>query len=379
MDVLVSGAGPAGTIAAIVLARAGVRVRVVDRARFPRDKLCGDTVNPGAMAILTRLGLAHVTVGSLPVRGMVVTEGSGVRCVGRYPPGVEGRALRRCALDGALVAAARREGVEIDEGVLVLGPEWRDGRVAGLRVRGASGREHCLPARVVIAADGAASRLARELRLSNHARRPRRWAVGAYFSDVAPGSGEIVDDSVGEMHIRRDTYIGIASTPGGLTNVCVVTGDRARLRDPSAIIGTTLQSDSMLRERFARAHMLSRPVCLGPLAVDNANSSAPGLLLAGDAAGFIDPMTGDGLRFAFRGAELAAQTAVRLLQHDDAGSDRDWLNRARRREFAFKWRFNRALRSLVSSPMAMRAAAAGATMAPSILERIVRVAGDVGR
>ena len=56
-DVLVVGAGPAGAIAALVLARAGVRVRVLDRARFPRFKLCGDSVNPGALAILSRLGL----------------------------------------------------------------------------------------------------------------------------------------------------------------------------------------------------------------------------------------------------------------------------------------------------------------------------------
>ena len=75
--------------------------------------------------------------------------------------------------------------------------------------------------------------------------------------------------------------------------------------------------------------------------------------------------------------ELAAQTAVRLLQHGDDDSNRGWLNQARHREFAFKWRFNRALRSLVGSPMAMRAAAAGARLAPSILERVVRVAGDV--
>jgi len=379
IDVLVSGAGPAGTFAAIVLARAGVRVRVLDRARFPRDKLCGDTVNPGAMAILTGLGLADVTAGSLPVRGMVVTEGSGVRCVGRYPDGVEGRALRRCALDGALVGAARREGVEIDEGVLVLGPEWSRGRVAGLRVRGANGREHCLPARLVVAADGAASRLARELGLSAHARRPRRWAVGAYFSDVACDGPDDVEGGLGEMHLRRNAYIGVAPTPGGLTNVCVVTSDRARLRDPSTIIADTLRSDPMLRDRFERARLLNRPVSLGPLAVENANSTAPGVLLAGDAAGFIDPMTGDGLRFAFRGAELAAQTALRMLAHGNVEQDRRWLHAARHREFGFKWRFNRALRALVDSPVAMRAAAAGATVAPSILARVIRVAGDVGR
>ena len=72
-DVLVVGAGPSGAIAAMVLARAGVSVRVLDRARFPRFKLCGDSVNPGAMAILDRLSLRGAVAGALPVDGMIVT------------------------------------------------------------------------------------------------------------------------------------------------------------------------------------------------------------------------------------------------------------------------------------------------------------------
>ena len=372
-DVVVCGAGPAGTIAAIVLARAGVRVRVFDRARFPRDKLCGDTVNPGALGALARLGVAHVTTGGLAVRGMIVTDGTGVRCVGRYPDGIEGRALRRCALDAALVAAARQAGVEIDEGVLVQEPEFSSGAVSGVRLLSPGGSSRVVPASIVIAADGAASRLARSLGLSHHARRPRRWAIGAYFSDVETG---VNDGCYGEMHLRRGRYIGIAPMPGGLTNACVVTADREALRDPSALLQDTLRHDATLGERFARARMLSRPVSLGPLAVDNVRSSAPGLLLAGDAAGFIDPMTGDGLRFAFKGAELAARTALRMIEH---GADAASLQRARSREFAGKWRFNRALRALAGSPAAMRAAAAGATLAPSLLERTIRFAADIGR
>jgi flavin-dependent dehydrogenase len=376
IDVLVCGAGPAGTVAAIVLARAGLRVRVFDRAQFPRDKLCGDTVNPGALAILARLGLAHVTAGSLPVRGMIVTEGSGVRCVGRYPDSVEGRALRRCTLDAALVRTARREGVEIEEGVLVRGPELTAGRVAGLRVRGTTGRELCVPARLVIAADGGASRLARGLGLSSHARYPRRWAVGAYFSDVDPDG----DGLFGEMHIRRGRYVGVAPLPGGLTNACVVTDDRVALRDPAALLESTLRSDPLLGARFDRARIVNPPVCLGPLAVDNAGASAPGLLLAGDAAGFVDPMTGDGLRFAFKGAELAARTALTILARGaGTGAVDASLDRARSREFTAKWRFNRALRSLVGSPVAIRAASAGAVVAPSLLGHVIRFAGDVGR
>jgi len=374
-DVIVVGAGPAGSIAALVLARAGIRVRMFDRATFPRDKLCGDTVNPGAMDILRRLGLAPVTAGALPVAGMIVTDGAGVRCVGRYVNDQRGSALRRVALDLALLEAAIEAGVAFEHGVLVRGP-WVDGQtVRGVSVAGANGAERRIPARMVIAADGAGSRLARALSLAGHSRRPRRWAVGAYFDGVG---NDIRDDVLGEMHIREGRYLGIAPMPGGITNSCVVTSDRAALRDPRTLLCEAFRRDRMLGDRFHGARLLNAPVCLGPLAVESSASGMPGLLLAGDAAGFIDPMTGDGLRFAFRGAELAASMTIEALRDGKADVHRD-LDKARRREFAAKWRFNRCLRTLVASPRGLKMAALGATWSPVLLERIIQYAGDARR
>src|SRR5919201_6417227 len=106
-DVLIVGAGPAGAVAATVLARAGARVQLVDRASFPRDKLCGDTINPGALALLDRLGLASaVRERGLPVDGMRLSGEGGVVIDGRYPHGLTGRALTRRDLDWALVQVA---------------------------------------------------------------------------------------------------------------------------------------------------------------------------------------------------------------------------------------------------------------------------------
>ncbi|HWW86843.1 MAG TPA: FAD-dependent monooxygenase, partial [Vicinamibacterales bacterium] len=85
-DVLVIGAGPAGAVAAVVLARAGARVRILDRSSFPRAKLCGDTVNPGTLATLARLDLSdEIEERGLRVDGMVVTSEDGVAIEGRYP------------------------------------------------------------------------------------------------------------------------------------------------------------------------------------------------------------------------------------------------------------------------------------------------------
>jgi flavin-dependent dehydrogenase len=370
-DVLIAGAGPAGCVAAIVLARAGARVRLLDRATFPRDKLCGDTLNPGALGVLRRLGLT-VADEALPIAGMLVTGPNGARVDAVYPGGVTGRAIVRRALDERLLRSAAAAGVDVDDGVLVrrvLLDTVRQ-RVAGLVVRGRSGGDLPIHARVVVGADGRESRLARGLGLAGHPTRPRRWAVGAYFTGVREMSDR------GEMHVRVGHYIGVAPVPGGLVNVCVVTADRERLKHPHLLIADAIARDPVLGERFSRAVLASRPVVLGPLAVECRVPGMPGLLLAGDAAGFIDPMTGDGLRFALRGAELAASEAQRMLQTgDDRGHLR--LAAATRREFSGKWRFNRALRRLTASAPAVHLAGLATRVSGWPLNRLIRFAGDL--
>jgi flavin-dependent dehydrogenase len=391
LDVLIVGAGPAGAVAAVVLARAGVRVRIVDRATFPRGKLCGDTVNPGALARLKALGLAaDLEARGLPVAGMLVTGERGVAIEGRYPDGVVGRAIVRRDLDWLLLRGAIGAGCQFEAGVNVRGAVVTDtkaGRaVSGVTI-GANGSGETLAARVTIAADGRHSTIAFGLGLARHPPRPRRWAIGAYYENFTNGVRRVSDPPpdprltpgvLGEMHIRRGRYIGVAPIPGGLTNVCLVRPSRpgdADLRDPAALLSRELMRDPLLRDRAAAARLAGPPVVLGPLAVDATGAGLDGLLLAGDAAGFIDPMTGDGLRFAVRGGELAAAAAMRALEHGWTGVHQRHAA-ARRAEFSQKWRFNRALRALVASPRAVDVAAFGARVAPVALRRVIEHAGD---
>lgn len=378
LDVLVVGAGPAGAIAATILARAGARVRIVDRATFPRDKLCGDTVNPGTLAMLRRLNVAGtVDTCGLRIAGMRVTGEHGVAVEGRYPDGVGGRAIVRRHFDWMLLQDALAAGAQFEPAFTVRRALVDADRVAGAWV---SGRqfEGELRARVTIAADGRRSTLAFGLGLARHPARPRRWAIGAYMENTALVTPP---RELGEMHVRSGRYIGIAPVPGGLTNVCLVkpwgAGDRA-LGDPRTELLGELARDRGLRDRFAGARLVGTPAVLGPLAVEVGDASIDGLLLAGDAAGFIDPMTGDGLRFAVRGAELAAHAALEALEHGWHGVQ-ERLRARRRAEFAGKWRFNRLLRALVASPAAVAAASAGARVAPSALHAAISYAGDVGQ
>jgi flavin-dependent dehydrogenase len=392
-DVVIVGAGPAGAVAGAILARAGVRVRLVDRATFPRDKLCGDTINPGTLARLRSLGLSDdVDRRGLRVDGMVVTSERGLAIVGRYPRGMHGRAIVRRDLDWMLVQQAVAAGCQLDARVTVRGAivdaSGAAARVCGVAVDD-NGSERALRAPVTIAADGRRSAVAFGLGLARHPDRPRRWAIGAYLENfmplgVRPPSGPVPDprltSCLGEMHVRSNCYIGVAAVPGGLTNVCLVKPSRPADRDfhdPRGQLTRELARDPLLRDRAAGARLVAPPVVLGPLAVDNRSATLDGLLLAGDAAGFVDPMTGDGLRFAVRGAELAAAAALHVLEHGWHGVHAR-LARQRRREFAGKQRFNRALRALVASPRAIDAAAFVSRVTPAVLRAAIVRAGDCG-
>ena len=376
LDVLIAGAGPAGAIAGLVLARAGARVLIIDRARFPREKLCGDTLNPGAIAALAALG---ITGGPLddarPLAGMILSDGHRA-IAARYPDGVVGRSITRRKLDAWLLDRAIDAGVKVEEGVIVRGAIRDDAegrpRVRGLMVDSRLGGPSLrLPAQMTLAADGRRSVLARGLGLSSHPARYRRWAFGVYASGVA-GLGDL-----GEMHIRRGYFLGLAPVADDLANVCVVTGPRPGGPRPLDVIRERVARDPRLLARFSRARYETPVTVLGPLAVDVRAAGVEGLLLAGDAAGFIDPLTGDGLRLAISGAVLAAEEARRVLEHGDGIGAPARLLLARRAELGGKLRFNRSVRALVDSPASLRLAGWAAAVVPSALRPVVRYAGDI--
>ena len=376
-DVLIVGGGPAGAIAALVLARAGVDVTILDRAVFPRDKLCGDSVNPGAMALLARHGLA----GEVEAEGIAGVGHAGHRTWrcrrSRRLPWRRRRAVHATATSTgscstrrfapACTGARRSRRTPLVAGVNAGSARDRPRRAH------AQAAPSPRPARVVIAADGRRSTVAFALGLARHPQRPRRWAIGAYFEGVTGLS------DVGEMHVRRGHYIGVAPVPGGLTNACLVVPESrgafdrlgTRRRPRSRACATTRASG-----RGSSAARRATPVTmLGPLAVDVDSAGVEGLLLAGDAAGFIDPMTGDGLRLAMRGGELAAAAALESLEGQVDAHVR--LTERRRSELGTKLRVNRLVRSLVARPGGVRTAAACASVWPSLLARLIAYAGDV--
>jgi flavin-dependent dehydrogenase len=375
LDVIIAGGGPAGSIVALIMARAGARVLVVDRDAFPRDKLCGDTLNPGALRLLASLGLDGGPLApARRLRGMLISDRRrSIRAV--YGGDLVGLALRRRDLDSWLLDHAVRAGARFESGWIARHP-LLDDRAGGARVhglalerRGGKGSPARIPASMTVAADGRRSAVALALQLIAHPRRPRRWAYGTYATGIRGTS------DVGEMHVRPGYYFGIAPLTDSVANVCVVTGERVGRLTPLDVVRWAIRQDVGLTARFRGAEF-DRVSVMGPLAVEARAAGVDGLLLAGDAAGFVDPMTGDGLHLAMRGAVLAAAQALRTLETGDFRGAAARLAIERRAWLGAKLRFNRTIRALVGSRAAVELAGASASVAPGWLHRVVRYAGD---
>jgi len=369
----VVGGGPAGAAAAVFLRQAGHEVVLVDEARFPRDKVCGEGVSPEAWRLLARMG-AEAAVRALrprPVHGMKLTAPDGTAFTGEYAGAREpGFAVRRWCLDRALLDCARGAGVEVREGVRARDLITCDGIVRGVVVEGAGGPER-LDARLVVAADGRRSVIARKLGLLREHRTLRKFAVRGYWKGV-----EGLTDH-GEMHVTRGGYCGIAPLGDGEANITFVL-DQAEMGPAGGGLADfylrTLGRWPRLRERLERASLTSPPRAIGPLALEARRVSAPGAVLVGDAAGFYDPFTGEGVTLALRGAELAAEVAHPALVRGATGLR--LYDRLRDDATRDKFRLNRLLQRVVAWPALANAVARRLARRPDLADQLVGIAGD---
>jgi 2-polyprenyl-6-methoxyphenol hydroxylase-like FAD-dependent oxidoreductase len=305
-DVIIVGARVAGSATAMLLARAGLKVLVTDRAAFPSDTLSTHQVQLPGGARLRRWGLldAVVASGAPPARQVVFDAGPAV-LAGRYPAfeGVDAvHSPRRTVLDALLLEAARAAGAEVRERFAVEELLSEDGRVAGIRGREKGGRAVAETARLVVGADGKHSMVARTVGAPAHHELPPR-TMGCYtYWEGLPLQG-------GELYARDRRMTGAWPTNDGLTMTYVawpVEEFAAFRADVEGSFLATLDQAGDLGQRARAARRAERFRASPDLPNRIHRPWGPGWALAGDAGLVMDPITGQGIGDALRDAELLA-------------------------------------------------------------------------
>lgn len=299
-DCAIVGAGPAGSASALYLARAGRSVALIDRAAFPRRKACGEGILPAGVSVLRELGVYEEAAAlGRAFRGISYTTCDGREARAAFPNG-EGLAVPREEFDGLLLRrAAAAAGVSVFVSTPVLGVERTN---EGVCVRLANGD---IRARRLIASDGMSSPALKALGVPRRWPRRERYGLSARLSGIE-GIGDFVEVFLlggGELYLTPLPGAGRATAALLLEQSALA--DVARGRE--AAFWRLARSHPSLAPRLQRAVFDAPVVGLGPLAPSAARCEDGPWLAAGDAAGAVDPLVGDGIGLALRSGRLAAE------------------------------------------------------------------------
>lgn len=331
-DVIISGAGPAGATTAILLAQKGYDVLLFDRQSFPRDKVCGDAVPAGAVSLLRRLGMgnkietAEAEGKFYPLQGLRIVSPRGYEMkaeFGDHEDGSRSYVAPRMHFDATIQAHAVDSGAEFRIGQ-VKEPLLENGRVVGATVQ-ENGTTHNIRAKVVVGADGVTSPITRSLRAqtNQHGDLHRAVALRAYIDDIEEYPGEV------EFYLYKNILPGYAWIfPVGQNCANIGLGMRLdHFRQRQQKLKDMLQDFlemPVIKERLKRGGQV-RDVATWQLnfgSQKNLRHVYDGAILVGDAAGFINPLTGGGIHNALMSAEAAAETIHEALQLNDPSLSR---------------------------------------------------------
>lgn len=316
VDVAIVGAGPAGAAVALFLAERGLDVALLDRAAFPRDKVCGEAIGPGALPVLRRLGVLDevLRLGAWPFRGARLMTPDGLFAEAPYPGAHRGLAFPRMTLDWLLVQrASARVDLRLETSVVSVEP-----RAEGfhLRVRARGQSEETLWAWTLVSAEGRHARLFPVQRASGPA---RRFAVVATLEGVSELSDWL------ELHLLEPGFqvVVSAQAPTRAVIAAVLDGADSPARAQAAIKDflALVRRDPLMQARLRHAQLLKPPRGMALDRYRPERLSGAGWLLVGDAVGSLDPITGEGMTRAFRTAELAAQTLDQAFEGGDLSAD----------------------------------------------------------
>lgn len=324
-DAIVVGGGPAGSITSMYLKKAGKKVLLIDKARFPRDKTCGDAQGRKLASALKELGIynEYTKLPSQPIYGLRMSAPNSVQIdmdlIDRQN-GTPGYIVRRKDLDDFLFKSAKKFGVETLEATTVEDISFEDGKVKELHCK-KSGKPLKLQARLYIGADGANSVFARKLGMKNP---PEHFIVAlrAYYQNV-----EGLTDKI-ELHLLKNIipgYFWIFPLPNKTANVGL--GMVVKIKNNKNInllteMKKAIAENPLFKERFKNAELEDSIKAWNlPVASYRRKCYGGNYLLVGDAASLINPLSGEGVGTASISARIAADVAAEALESNDISEE----------------------------------------------------------
>ena len=357
-DVIIAGAGPAGSSAAIHLANHDVRVLLVEQKKFPRAKLCGEFISPECLKHFERLGVKGTMISSSPA---VLTEtvfysrtGHGLTVPSKWFGG-GALGLSRAVMDNNLLRRAAESGVTVLENASVAEVIEEKNQVRGVRLN-VDDVEREYEALVTIDATGRTRALTRKLKSLSQNAAPRSKAKLVAFK--AHLEKTKVAEGVCEIYSYPGGYGGLSTIEGGVSNLCFIAAARDVRRcqsNPEVVL-----REIVFRNRRAAYALEAATICSEWLSVSlesfgrQSPSPLSGLLAVGDSAAFIDPFTGSGMLMALESGELASQLILRHLQSLRKNLSFTTLateySQEYRRKFDARLRISSVLRRLAYTP-----------------------------
>ncbi|MGH8066455.1 MAG: NAD(P)/FAD-dependent oxidoreductase [Candidatus Entotheonellia bacterium] len=368
-DIAVIGAGVAGSTAAVLLAQRGLRVILIEKGAYPRQKVCGEFLSPEGAGVLRRLGVWPQIEAHHPPRIDGFTLSAGRRETRHRLP-APGWGVSRWVLDHVLWEHAKRSGVMTQERCTVAQVTGDSQRGFALSVQPAGRSSTPIQARAVLCAAGRQWQPRGQQSTPPNRERARFVGFKAHFQGVA------LDRHV-ELHTIRHGYCGMVEVAGGVTNLCCWIEAMALRRaggTPDHLLASALVENSRLRLRLQRAKQLSTPWTTTSFTYGRTVAPvASEIWNIGDCAAMVAPLTGDGMGMGLRAAELAATMMLAVFWQESAW-DQVTAEYARRwrREFLPRLRWGQGLEAMLLQPRLASLSCVALHCVPALMNQIYR-------